>query len=74
VTPKPNDAWEFWQRSKKALDELNDLMQVMGTAVAQDDPTLQVPHQVIKDVKRNLQRFQESFSCLVHAQKRKAAR
>jgi hypothetical protein len=70
MTPQPNDAWQFWVRSKQALDELNDLMQVMGTAVAQDNPTVQLPHGAIKDVKRNLQRFQESFGCLVHAQKK----
>lgn len=65
-------AWEFWQRSKKALDELTELMQVMSTAISQDDPTLAVPHHVIKDVKRNIARFQENFSFLVHVQKRKA--
>lgn len=70
MSPKPTDAWEFWQRSKKALDDLNDLMQVMATAISQDDPTLAVPHHAIKDVKRTLARFQENFSFLVHVQKK----
>lgn len=68
------DAWEFWQRSKKALDELNDMMQVMASAITQDDPTLQLPHHVVKDVKRSIARFQENFSFLVHVQKKKVSR
>jgi hypothetical protein len=72
VTAKPNDAWEFWQKSKTALDELNELLQVFATAIAQDDPSLQLPPHTVKQVKRALARFQENFILLVREQKRKA--
>ena len=73
-TLKAGDSWAFWQRSKKALDELTDLMQVMGTAIAQDDPALQCPPHLVKEARKQTARFEENFRLLVHAQKRKAVR
>ncbi len=57
MTPKPNDAWDFCQKSQHALTALNEAMQQFSTAIAQDDPALQLPHHAVKDVKRNLARF-----------------
>jgi len=75
MTARDRDpAWGFWQKSREALDALNDAMQCMATAVAQDDPALQVPHHVVKDVRRNVNRFSENFSLLVREQKRKSGR
>jgi hypothetical protein len=70
VTPTPTDSWEFWQRSQRALDKLNATMQVMATAIAQDDPALQVPPHVAKDVRQAIARFEQNFELLVHAQKK----
>lgn len=67
---KTLDSWTFWQRSRKALDELNDLMQVMSTAISQDDPALQCPRHIVKDVRKQIARFEENFRLLVHAQKK----
>jgi ABC-type branched-subunit amino acid transport system ATPase component len=71
---KSNDTWAFWQRSQAALSDLSDLMQQLATAVAQDDPTLQLPPHVVREAKRAVARFQENFTLLVREQKRKAAR
>ena len=48
-------------------------MQVMATAIAQDDPALMVPPHIAKDARHAIERFQTNFELLVHAQ-RKAAR
>jgi hypothetical protein len=73
-TSKPHDAWVFWQRSQAAISDLNDVMQQLATAVAQDDPALQLPPHVVRAAKRAVARFQENFTLLVREQKRKAAR
>lgn len=67
------DSWEFWQRSQRALGRLNETMQVMATAVSQDDPALRIPHHVVKDVRRQMERFQANFELLVHAQRKAAS-
>jgi len=49
-------------------------MMQLATAVAQDDPALQLPPHVVRAAKRAVARFQENFTLLVREQKRKAAR
>jgi ABC-type branched-subunit amino acid transport system ATPase component len=71
---KSHDAWAFWRHSQTAINDLSDVMQQLATAVAQDDPTLQLPPHVVRQAKRALARFQENFTLLVREQKRKAAR
>jgi hypothetical protein len=71
---KPSaESWEFWQRSQRALDKLNETMQVMATAISQEDPKLQVPPHIAKDVRQAIARFQANFELLVHAQKKAAS-
>lgn len=73
MSPKPQDAWEFWQKSRQALDELNDVMQIFAANVAQEVP-LELPAHTVKRAKRSLAKFQENFSLMVREQKRKAGR
>lgn len=72
MTPKPIDTWGFWQKSKAALDELADVMQIFGTHIAQEG-ALELPPHTVHHAKRALGQFQENFSLLVREQKRKAA-
>jgi UDP-N-acetylmuramoylalanine-D-glutamate ligase len=66
-------AWKFWQESKQALDELGELMQQLaGLIVA--SPAIQPPPILVRQIKRDMARFQEQFTLLIREQKRKAAR
>lgn len=67
------DAWGFWQKSREALDELQDVMQILAANVSSDIP-LELPHHTVKRCKRALAKFQENFALLVREQKRKAGR
>jgi hypothetical protein len=69
----PVNAWECWQRSKAALDDLNDLMQVFGTHVAQEG-SIELPHHTVRGANRALARFQENFLAMVYEQRQKRAR
>lgn len=71
--PKPIDAWPFWQKSRAALDELNDTMQVFATYIA-NDSAIELPPHTVKHGKRALAKFQENFNLMVREQKRKGAR
>jgi hypothetical protein len=71
--PKPIDTWAFWQKSREALDELNDTMQILATNL-NHDAALELPHHTVKHAKRALATFQENFSLIVREQKRKAGR
>jgi hypothetical protein len=73
MSPKPQDAWEFWQKSREALDALDDVMQVFAINIAQIEP-LDLPPHIVKEAKRAVAKFQENFSLMVREQKRKAAR
>jgi hypothetical protein len=72
--PKPIDTWEFWRESRKALDDINDVMQIFATHIAQANPPLELPPHIVKNGKRALAKFQECFSLMVREQKRKAGR
>lgn len=74
MSPKVPDAWEFWRKSRKALDDLNDTMQIFATNIAQTDPPLELPPHTIKHAKEALAKFRENFALMVREQKRKAAR
>jgi hypothetical protein len=79
TSPQPQDAWEFWRKSRAALDALNDLMSTLATAISKDDDTAGrlgggLPSGLAKDVQLNINRLQYSFSRLVLAQKHKGGR
>jgi hypothetical protein len=69
----PDAAWKFWQESKQALDDLGDLMQQFASFVTVDPP-IPPPPGIVRQIKRDLARFQEKFVLLVREQKRKADR
>lgn len=71
---KSMDAWGFWQRSRKALDDLNDVMQVCATNIAQDDPPIELPPHTVKHTRRAVAKFEENFALMVREQKRKVGR
>jgi hypothetical protein len=71
--PKPIDTWAFWQKSREALDALDDTMHILA-ANLNHDPAIELPHHVVKQAKRALAKFQENFSLMVREQKRKAGR
>jgi sugar-specific transcriptional regulator TrmB len=62
--PKPIDVREFWQRSREALDELNDVMQIFATNLAQLE-RLELPPHTVKDGKRALAKFRQNFSRMI---------
>jgi hypothetical protein len=64
-------SWQHWQKAQDALDVLQSEMQRLAPQVAEG---IQVPRHVAKDIRRNVQRFEEQFKLLVHAQNSKAAR
>jgi hypothetical protein len=66
MSPKQMDAFEFWQRSRKALNELERLMNVCAGYV----PHAVIPRHAAKDIVHNIARFEENFRLLVHAQKK----
>jgi hypothetical protein len=70
---KPPDSWEFWRKSCKAVNDLNDAMQILAACVAQTEPIDLPPHIVI-EVNRAIKLFQENFSRMVREQKRKVGR
>lgn len=70
---KTNAAWQFWQASRLALDNLNGAMQQIAAVVSAEEPIALSPL-LIHAVKRNLGRFQEQFNLLAREQKRKAGR
>lgn len=78
MTPrKTMDIWAFWQQSQLALDDLNELMQILAQYASQDDldpPLLEPPAHLVKQVKRAAAKFQENFTLMVREQKRKAGR
>lgn len=70
----PTDlGWSYWQRAQEALDSLDALMQQIAPYVTQYPP-LAIPHHQVGDVRRQIDRFSERFSELVHEQKRQAVR
>jgi len=71
MTPKPIDAWKFWQKSREALDELQEVMEVCARYVSEAG-TLKLPPHPVKRAKRALARFEENFTLIVREQKRKA--
>jgi hypothetical protein len=73
MTKPRTDPWAFWQESKTALDELTDVMQVLSTHIAQNN-AIELPPHTVRQAKRALASFQESFVLLVREQKRKAGR
>ncbi len=73
MSPKPRDSWAFWQKSQKALNELNDVMQVFATNIAQDQ-SLDLPPHIVKEAKRALAKFEENFNLMVREQRRKVGR
>jgi hypothetical protein len=73
MSPKPLDTWQFWQKSREALDALNDTIQIFATNLAQAEP-LELPVHTVKEAKRALAKFQENFTLMVREQKRKAGR
>ena len=74
MSPKPADAYGFYDKAVQALNELCALMAEFQCAIAQEDPALQMPPHAVKEAKRALGHFQENFSCMVREQKRKAGR
>jgi hypothetical protein len=66
MSPKQMDAFEFWQRSRKALDELQGLMNTCAGYV----PHTPIPRHVANDIAYTITRFKENFRLLVHAQKK----
>lgn len=65
------DSWEFWQRSQRALDKLNESMQLIAT-IASQERGITVHPNFAKDVRRATARFEHNFELLVHAQKKAA--
>jgi hypothetical protein len=68
--PSP-DSWEFWQRSQRALDKLNESMQLIAS-VASEERGIAVHPNFAKDVRRAIARFEHNFE-LVHAQKKRVS-
>jgi hypothetical protein len=73
MTKPRTDPCAFWQQSKQALDELNDVMQVFATHIAQED-AIELPPHIVRQAKRAQAHFAENFTLMVREQKRKAGR
>jgi len=63
-------AWAFWQAAKASID---GLMQQLAPVVTQFPPVPVPPH-IVKRIRKDVRRFDEKFSMLIHEQKRKAAK
>jgi hypothetical protein len=66
--------WAFWQESQKALENLGVLHQQLAAEITRENTAGGLPHGLVKDVKRNIAKFSESFACMIHAVKQQGRR
>ena len=64
-------AWHYWQQAEAQLDAISAEMQRVATCIAQE-PAIALPSYQVRDIRRNLERFENLFLMMAHEQKRMA--
>jgi hypothetical protein len=69
---KPLSAWHYWQHAITCLEAIAEEMQCVAACIAQE-PAIALPGYQVRQIRRDLERFEDKFLLMAREQKRKAA-
>lgn len=70
-SPLDDSGWEHWRKTQNCIDRISATMQQLVPIVS-EYPPIPVPPRIVADIRKEIARFEERFSHLVHEQRRKA--